>query len=223
MAKIDINFNNTSYTIDESALQIATDAIKSHLSTVMNGSGSVINFGGISYNVDSSKLSSATADFISHIGTVAGSGYKVVVNGTEYSIDSSKMSRAVSDLEAVLGGLNSGGSGGWPYEPIVWDCNMEGYETIVSESGIPFIKLHDEYISNADVESIVANVGGQTVPMPVEAMVEDTYGWNCTDSFICIKSQCNFNGLGEGLWMIDFVSIGEPFESVTITPKTTTV
>lgn len=39
MAKIKIPFNNTDYSIDESALASAKDSLKTHLSTVMNGSG----------------------------------------------------------------------------------------------------------------------------------------------------------------------------------------
>ena len=39
MAKIKIPFNGTDYSIDESALASAKDSLKTHLSTVMNGSG----------------------------------------------------------------------------------------------------------------------------------------------------------------------------------------
>lgn len=107
MAKIDISFNNKNYSIDEASLSTATDALKSHLSTVMNGSGAAINLGGTAYNIDAVKLSAATNDFISHLRTIAGNGYKVVVNGTEYSIDSTKMAGAVAELHTVLSGLHT--------------------------------------------------------------------------------------------------------------------
>lgn len=107
MSKININFNDTPYSVPESSLSTATESLKSHLSTVMNGSGSVIKLDGVSYNVDSSKLATATNDFVSHLGTISGSGSKVTVGGVNYSIDSVKISGAVSDLETVLGNLNN--------------------------------------------------------------------------------------------------------------------
>ena len=107
MAKINILFGNTNYSIEESALAAAAAQLKSHLSTEMNGSGAVINLGGTSYNIDSAKLSTATNAFVSHLGTIAGSGSKVVVGGVEYSIDSNKLGDAVADLHAVLSGLHS--------------------------------------------------------------------------------------------------------------------
>ena len=109
MAKININFNNTDYSIDESALSTATSALRQHLSTVMNGSGATINFGGTSYGIDSAKLSTAKNEFVTHLGTIAGSGKKVVIGGVEYGIGSDKVAGAVGELEIVLGNLNSGG------------------------------------------------------------------------------------------------------------------
>ena len=113
MAKINIPFNNSNYNIDESSLASASSALKSHLSTVMNGSGATINLDGTTYNIDSTKLTSATNDFIAHLGTIAGSGSKVFVGGVECSVDSTKVAGAVSDLEIVLGDLHTdeGGSG----------------------------------------------------------------------------------------------------------------
>lgn len=107
MAKINIHFNDVDYSIDESSFAEAFAELQRHLSTNMNGSGSVINFGGISYNVDSAKLSSATNDFVSHLGKIAGSGSKVVIGGVEYSLDSAKVQGAVSELENILGDLNN--------------------------------------------------------------------------------------------------------------------
>ena len=104
MAKINISFNNKNYFIDESLVSAASDALRSHLSTVMNGSGAVIGLGGTSYNVDSTKLQTATNDFITHLGTIAGNGSKVVVGGVEYGIDSTKVAGAVAELEAVFSG-----------------------------------------------------------------------------------------------------------------------
>ncbi len=100
-----IAFNNKNYSIDDSFLSTASTALRSHLSTVMNGSGAVINFGGTSYNVDSAKLLTATNDFISHLRTISGDGYKVVVGGIEYSISSDKVQNAISELHTYLGDL----------------------------------------------------------------------------------------------------------------------
>jgi hypothetical protein len=111
MAKINIPFNNQNYNIDESSFTAATSALRSHLSTVMNGSGATVKLGGTTYNIDSTKLTAATNDFIAHLGTIAGSGSKVVVGGTEYAINSAKLSGAIAEIETALGGLLSGGSG----------------------------------------------------------------------------------------------------------------
>ena len=104
MAKIDVNFNNNVYSVDESTFAPASAELKSHLSTVMSGTGATINFGGISYNVDSEKLLAATNSFIAHLGTIHGVGSKVVINGVEYVIDSDKVANAVYQIERVLGG-----------------------------------------------------------------------------------------------------------------------
>lgn len=110
MSKINLSFNNNNYSIDESALASATAELKTHLSSVMNGSGATISFDGVSYNVDSTKLSSATRDFISHLGTISGSGSKVKVNGIEYNVNSNKLSNAMSALQNTFDGLQSGSS-----------------------------------------------------------------------------------------------------------------
>lgn len=109
MAKIDILFDNKNYNIDEASLSSASAKLKSHLSTVMSGSGSTIDFGGIAYNIDSAKLTTAMNTFITHLGTISGSGYNVILNGVNYSVDPNKLSGAIAELHEVLGGLNSGG------------------------------------------------------------------------------------------------------------------
>lgn len=112
MSKIIIPFNNKNFSVDESSLSAATSALRTHLSSAMNGSGATINFGGSSYNVDSAKLSAARNAFVSHLGTIAGSGAKVKVNGVEYNVSSDKVAGAISELETVLGSLQSGDEGG---------------------------------------------------------------------------------------------------------------
>ena len=112
MAKTNIIFNDINYQVDESSLSAAAAELKAHLSTIMNGSGSVINLGGVEYNIDSAKLSTAKNDFISHLGTIAGNGAKVIVGGVEYFIDSAKVSDAVGELETVFGNLGNPVTGG---------------------------------------------------------------------------------------------------------------
>ena len=107
MAKIDIFFDNKNYNIDETSLSSASAKLKSHLSTVMSGSGFTIDFSGITYNVDSTKLANETNNFISHIETVTGSGKKVIINGVEYSIDSSKMNDVIDCFSDILGSLSN--------------------------------------------------------------------------------------------------------------------
>lgn len=102
-------FNNKNYSIDDSAFAPYSNALKSHFSSVMNGSGATINFDGVTYNIDSAKLEAARNAFVQHLNTVAGNGHKVIVNGVEYGIDASKVASAVAGFEAVLDGFSSGG------------------------------------------------------------------------------------------------------------------
>jgi hypothetical protein len=152
MAKTNIIFNDKKYYIDETSLSTATAELKSHLSTVMNGSGAVINLGGISYNVDSTKLTAAKNDFVSHLGTISGNGSKVVVGGVEYGIDSAKVSSALGDLETVLGGLHSeeGGSS---------EGGDSGYYIEDNEAGGQTFNITDV---NAILSNLNNEFGGQT-------------------------------------------------------------
>ena len=229
MAKIDIIFNNSNYTIDESALQNATDALKSHLSTVMSGSGAKITIGGTTYNVDATKLATATNAFVAHLGTISGNGYKVVVGGAEYSVDSSKMTGAIGELETVLGGLNSGGNGGWPYEPITWDGNKDGLE-LFDAGGAVFVKIADyvELTDGSQVESVYvrATMDGQVMEttQPGGAMIDPSgNGW--TYSEILVASNGNLL-LGEytvpsGVWHFDILAVA-PYTDyyIAINPAT---
>ena len=176
MAKIDINFNNNKYTIDESALSAASSALKSHLSSVMSGTGATINFDGVTYSVDSTKLTNATNAFVSHLGTISGSGHKVKVGGVEYSVGSDKVSGAVSELDAVLGGLNSGGGAG---KVIEFDGNLEGREVFTLYRK-EYVKVTDKFFppESFDGATIVASQGNQlfdvtlsnftVMPLPAE-------------------------------------------------------
>jgi hypothetical protein len=106
MATININFNNTEYSINESSLTPTMNELKSHLSTVMNGMGAVVNFDETDYNIDSVKLSAAKDDLISHLGTIIGSGSKIIVDGVEHSVDSTKIAEALSELETAFDSLS---------------------------------------------------------------------------------------------------------------------
>lgn len=110
MEKFELLFNNSVYEIKESALNAASAALKSHLSTAMSGTGAIINLGGAAYGIDSTKLSAATNSFTSYLGKISGTGAKIVVNGQEYNIDSTKLASAITALETALGTLQSGGN-----------------------------------------------------------------------------------------------------------------
>ena len=110
MAKINISFDGTDYSIDEANLESATAELKTHLSSVMNGSGATINFDGTAYSVDSTKLSNATNNLISYFQTITGSGFEIVINGTTYSIDSSKINDSINALHTAFDKLQSSSS-----------------------------------------------------------------------------------------------------------------
>ena len=98
MAKTNIIFNNTEYSIDQSSLAPAASELKSHLSTSMNGSGATITLDGTVYNVDSVKLAAATNELVSYLRTISGDGRKVVIGGVEYSVGSDYVQNAFSSL-----------------------------------------------------------------------------------------------------------------------------
>ena len=106
MANIKIHFNNKKYPTDKSSLAPSISQLKSHLTTVMNGSGATIGLDGESYNVDSNKLSNTSNVLASHFGTISGNGIKVLLNGVEYLLDKDKLANATLDLHTVLGLLN---------------------------------------------------------------------------------------------------------------------
>ena len=151
MAKTNIIFNNKNFEIDNASLSSATTSLKSHLSTVMNGTGATITLDGTAYGVDATKLSTATNGFISHLGTISGSGSKVVVNGVEYGVDSAKVAGAISELETVLGGLNSGNGGSdvGGSDTLYWDGNTEGLDAV----GGRYYKVSDVTPSITDLEN----------------------------------------------------------------------
>lgn len=107
MAKINILFDEVNYKVEETSMSEHSNELKTHISTVMNGSGSAVKFGGTSYNIDSTKLSNTTNDFVSYLGTITGSGHKVIVGGTQYNASSEKLTSAIDELHAILSGLHS--------------------------------------------------------------------------------------------------------------------
>lgn len=185
MAKININFNNANYLIDESSLPAATAALKSHLSTVMNGSGAMINLGGASYNIDSAKLSAATNAFVAHLGTIAGgsggSGSKVTVNGVEYSIDPTKVSGAVAELETVLGGLNSaggnsGGGQGGGCDTLYWDGNTEGLTKILDGYKVSSAIVPNNMLLGCKFITTIVDAGETTIyTTEIDSETYDSY------------------------------------------------
>lgn len=157
MAKINVSFNNKNYKIDESALSSASAALKSHLSTVMNGTDAIIKLGGATYSIDSTKLSAATNAFVADLGKISGTGSKVVVNGQEYNIGTDKIASAVADLKTVLGILESGG-GEQPDDsnsifPIQWNTMAVIGNASCSANGMTLVKVSDKVPSCDEMSS----------------------------------------------------------------------
>ena len=137
MSKINIILNGATFSIDEDVLASASAELKSHLSSVMNGTGATINLGGTAYSVDSTKLSAAKDDFVAHLGTIAGEGSKVVIGGVEFSVDSTKLQGAMSELQTGFGELEAGDSdsviGTWRFNEVLTPINKpfeEGFESV---------------------------------------------------------------------------------------------
>ena len=135
MSTINLLFNGTEYSIDESAVSPAIADLKEHLTSNMSGSGATINFDGVSYNVDSTKLSAAVTNFVRHLGLINGNGIKVVIGGTEYSVDSTELTDTISSMQTAFDELQSGGG-----------------EVLVPSEGL-------EFTSNGDGTCYVAGIG----------------------------------------------------------------
>ena len=150
MANINIVFNGINYLIDESSLATATSNLRSHLLTVMNGSGAVINLDGDSYDVDASKLSTATRSLVSHLGTIAGNDTKIVVGGAEYFIDDAKVGNTTSILENYLGNLNI---------PSIADLENKYQFVYFSTLGNAVNAVNNNTIDNYDADKETAAAG----------------------------------------------------------------
>lgn len=168
MAKTNIFFNNKNYSIPDESLSAASAALRTHLSTVMNGTSATITLGGTAYSIDSTKLSAATSDFTSYLRTVAGTGYKVNVGGVEYGVGADKVSGAVAELENVLGGLNSDDGSthlpdmGLTVEEYTWEEIKA-----ISEAG-----KADEYFNLGDIKTMTLT-DGNIVKMQIVAFSAD--------------------------------------------------
>ena len=161
MAKIDIFFDNKNYNIDETSLSSASAKLKSHLSTVMSGSGFTIDFSGITYNVDSTKLANETNNFISHIETVTGSGKKVIINGVEYSIDSSKMNDVIDCFSDILGSLSNSDDVtdeiiNYQSEPVTFDENSISL-VIATYDRVGYLVNRAPYFRDGDCYVVIVN------------------------------------------------------------------
>lgn len=88
MGKTNISFNNTNYSIGESSLSAATAALKSHLSTVMNGTGATVTLDGITYNIDATKLTAAEDSFAAYLDTIGGGDEPIVAAAGLYETGS---------------------------------------------------------------------------------------------------------------------------------------
>ena len=78
MAKFNISFNGKNFFINESSFATAYAELKSHLSTVMNGTGATITLDGITYNIDATKLTAAEDSFAAYLDTIGGGDEPIV-------------------------------------------------------------------------------------------------------------------------------------------------
>lgn len=104
----DVIFNNKTYTISGEIISAATADLKTHLSSVMNGTGATITLDGVTYNIDSTKLANVRSELISYItNLIAGSGTEVTINNTKYGIDVSKLNESIVELQSFLQELDN--------------------------------------------------------------------------------------------------------------------
>ena len=174
MSKLNISFNNKKYEIDESALSSASAALKTHLSTVMNGTGATINLDGTDYSVDSTKLSNATSAFVTYLNSISGNGSKVTIGGVEYGVDSDKIAGAISELEGTLNTLSGGSTPDAPTEERLEGDGAEFYTmapTALSfRSTAPLNELQEIQINGVTVDpsNYTLEEGSTIVTFPID-------------------------------------------------------
>jgi hypothetical protein len=71
MAKITIPFNNKEYSIEESAMAIAANALKTYFTTTMRGTGANVVLNGFSYDIDGEKYAAAKEKIINYLPEIA--------------------------------------------------------------------------------------------------------------------------------------------------------
>lgn len=163
MSTINISFNGTEYSIDESAVSSAIADLQEHLTSNMSGSGATINFYGNSYNVDSTKLSAAVANFVHHLGTIAGSGVKVIIGGTEYSVDATKLADTISDFQAALDELQSGGEISY-WQQVKNACDADTVDQMLSVGEV----IEDTYHGSPITFRVVNLTPNEVILQPTE-------------------------------------------------------
>ena len=89
MAKFNISFNGKNFFINESSFATAYAELKSHLSTVMNGTGATITLDGITYNIDATKLTAAEDSFAAYLDTIGGGDEPIIAAAGLYETGSS--------------------------------------------------------------------------------------------------------------------------------------
>lgn len=208
MAKIDVNFNNKDYYIDEGSFSTATASLRSHLSTVMNGSGATVNLGGTSYNINSTKLSTERNTFVSHLSTIAGSGHKVVIGGVEYGVASDKVSGAISELETVLDNLNTQVSKNIVLEVKKMTSNTYANSTTYNNEEFILLDIYPKtngtvYVKYGEVTKTITDTSGAAEPAAQQVifgMFNGVYydGMTVTPSSgtLTIEGDCERFGVG---------------------------
>ena len=71
MAKINIPFNNKEYSIEESAMAVAANALKTYFTTTMRGTGAKVFLNGVGYDIDGEKLAAAKEKFVNYLPEIA--------------------------------------------------------------------------------------------------------------------------------------------------------
>ena len=165
---------------------------------------------------------------------------KVIVEGVNIVTKHAKPRRqgeagGIIKQEALPESLRFGE--GKAFEPIVWDGNTEGLESVqVAESGmtITFYKVFDTYTQITSAQDIV----GVTVEKLVNGeMIEEStsadylgvnmleHGWVMGLHVVSSDGQLNLGvSFSEGTWLSDRLFVSEnPVHKATITPAVTTI
>ena len=210
MSKLNINFNNSEYSIKESALASAKDSLKTHLSSVMNGSGggNTITWDGvvgdrIEVVIDDSDDGYMSFVKVSDIVLSADAyvGSTITLGGSSGSMSITLEPSMIAEMDGVLV------AGEFcvltvPEANFATNLGLLPFDIVFPDAGTYFVLTPNQYVTSATFTSSIG--GGSTIITldGTQYTVDSTKLSTATDGFVAHIG--TLAGEGGGLEPITF-------------------